>query len=107
MRRGKRQFLPFFFASNRASTDRISTWDATFVFNLCLLCMFLLISGKGVAQQNGEINSSEQVSPSDEEIATIGNLQNDPLVQKIEQVLSEVLSAESQYKPGKYFKLYV
>ncbi|KAJ6662431.1 hypothetical protein lerEdw1_011844 [Lerista edwardsae] len=55
--------------------------------------------GKVVAQQNGEINSSEQVSPSDDEIATIGNLQNDPLVQKIEQVLSEVLGAESQYKP--------
>ncbi|XP_066478606.1 protein SON [Tiliqua scincoides] len=55
--------------------------------------------GKIGAQQNGEINSSEQVSPSDDIIATIGNLQNDPLVQKIEQVLSEVLGAESQYKP--------
>ncbi|XP_060090277.1 protein SON isoform X3 [Heteronotia binoei] len=52
-------------------------------------------SGK-VAQQNGEINSSEEVNSAD---VTIGALQNDPLVQKIEQVLSEVLGAEPQYKP--------
>ncbi|XP_053166572.1 protein SON isoform X2 [Hemicordylus capensis] len=56
-------------------------------------------SEKVGGQQNGEINSSEQISPSDDTIASIGNLQNDPLVQKIEQVLSEVLGAESQYKP--------
>ncbi|XP_044298023.1 protein SON isoform X2 [Varanus komodoensis] len=54
--------------------------------------------GKVGAQHNGEINSSEQVNPSDDTIASIGNLQNDPLVQKIEQVLSEVLGAESQYR---------
>ncbi|XP_061483750.1 protein SON isoform X2 [Rhineura floridana] len=55
-------------------------------------------SGKLGSQHNGEINSSEQVNPSDDTITTIGNLQNDPLVQKIEQVLSEVLGAEPQYK---------
>ncbi|XP_077198720.1 protein SON isoform X2 [Paroedura picta] len=48
-----------------------------------------------VGQQNGEINSSEEANSAD---ITIGALQNDPLVQKIEQVLSEVLGAESQYK---------
>ncbi|KAL8190567.1 UNVERIFIED_CONTAM: hypothetical protein K2H54_055737 [Gekko kuhli] len=52
-------------------------------------------SGK-VGQQNGEINSSEEVNSAD---VTIGALQNDPLVQKIEQVLSEVLGAEPQFKP--------
>ncbi|CAI5772617.1 Hypothetical predicted protein [Podarcis lilfordi] len=56
-------------------------------------------SAKLGSQHNGEINSSEQVNSSDDTITSIGNLQNDPLVQKIEQVLSEVLSAESQYKP--------
>ncbi|XP_054829378.1 protein SON isoform X2 [Eublepharis macularius] len=54
-------------------------------------------SGK-VAQQNGEINSSEQVNSANDTVVSIGTLQNDPLVQKIEQVLSEVLGAESQYK---------
>ncbi|XP_062982745.1 protein SON isoform X2 [Elgaria multicarinata webbii] len=54
--------------------------------------------GKVGTQHNGEINSSEQVNHSDDTIASIGNLQNDPLVQKIEQVLSEVLGAEPQYK---------
>ncbi|XP_015280431.1 PREDICTED: protein SON isoform X2 [Gekko japonicus] len=52
-------------------------------------------SGK-VGQQNGEIDSSEEVNSAD---VTIGALQNDPLVQKIEQVLSEVLGAEPHYKP--------
>uniref|UniRef100_G1KD19 G-patch domain-containing protein n=1 Tax=Anolis carolinensis TaxID=28377 RepID=G1KD19_ANOCA len=52
-------------------------------------------------QYNGEINSPEHTSPSDDSNGSIGNLQNDPLVQKIEQVLSEVLDAESQYKPDK------
>ncbi|XP_033002849.1 protein SON isoform X2 [Lacerta agilis] len=56
-------------------------------------------SAKLGSQHNGEINSSEQVNSSDDTITSIGNLQNDPLVQKIEQVLSEVLGAESQYKP--------
>ncbi|KAJ7320544.1 hypothetical protein JRQ81_020055 [Phrynocephalus forsythii] len=55
--------------------------------------------GNAVSQHNGEINSPDRVNPSDDTIPSIGNLQNDPLVQKIEQVLSEVLSAESQYKP--------
>lgn len=63
--------------------------------------MFFLISGKVGSQLNGDINSSEQLSPSADTVKSIGNLQNDPLVQKIEQVLSEVLGAESQYKPGK------
>ncbi|XP_062831139.1 protein SON isoform X2 [Anolis carolinensis] len=55
--------------------------------------------GKVGSQYNGEINSPEHTSPSDDSNGSIGNLQNDPLVQKIEQVLSEVLDAESQYKP--------
>ncbi|XP_048349379.1 protein SON isoform X2 [Sphaerodactylus townsendi] len=55
-------------------------------------------SGK-LGQPNGEIDSSEQVKSADDTIASIGVLQNDPLVQKIEQVLSEVLGAEPQYKP--------
>nr|XP_056714196.1 protein SON [Euleptes europaea] len=54
-------------------------------------------SGK-IGQQNGEIDSSEQGN-ADDTIASIGALQNDPLVQKIEQVLSEVLGAEPPYKP--------
>ncbi|XP_042313081.1 LOW QUALITY PROTEIN: protein SON [Sceloporus undulatus] len=56
--------------------------------------------GKIGSQYNGEINSPEHTSSSDDNIGSVGNLQNDPLVQKIEQVLSEVLAAESQYKPG-------
>nr|XP_060626369.1 protein SON isoform X2 [Anolis sagrei ordinatus] len=55
--------------------------------------------GKLGSQYNGEINSPEHTSPSDDSVGSVGNLQNDPLVQKIEQVLSEVLGAESQYKP--------
>nr|XP_020651854.1 protein SON isoform X2 [Pogona vitticeps] len=55
--------------------------------------------GKVGSQHNGEINSPDQVNPSDDTIPSIGNFQNDPLVQKIEQVLSEVLGTESQCKP--------
>ncbi|KAH0624860.1 hypothetical protein JD844_032723 [Phrynosoma platyrhinos] len=54
--------------------------------------------GKIGSQYNGEINSPEHITSSDDNIGSVRNLQNDPLVQKIEQVLSEVLGAESQYK---------
>uniref|UniRef100_A0A8C6VP51 G-patch domain-containing protein n=1 Tax=Naja naja TaxID=35670 RepID=A0A8C6VP51_NAJNA len=52
-------------------------------------------------QHNGEINTSGQVNSSDDTIQSIESLQNDPLVQKIEQVLSEVLGTEPRYKSDK------
>ncbi|KAG8136553.1 hypothetical protein E2320_005125 [Naja naja] len=57
-------------------------------------------SGKLGNQHNGEINTSGQVNSSDDTIQSIESLQNDPLVQKIEQVLSEVLGTEPRYKSG-------
>lgn len=62
---------------------------------------FFLISGKLGNQHNGEINTSGQVNSSDDTIQSIESLQNDSLVQKIEQVLSEVLGTEPRYKSGK------
>ncbi|KAM3836215.1 protein SON isoform 2-T4 [Vipera latastei] len=56
-------------------------------------------SGKLGNQHNGEINTSGQVN-SDDTIQSIESLQNDSLVQKIEQVLSEVLGTEPRYKSG-------
>uniref|UniRef100_A0A8D0H007 Uncharacterized protein n=1 Tax=Sphenodon punctatus TaxID=8508 RepID=A0A8D0H007_SPHPU len=58
-----------------------------------------LCGGKVELQQNGEINSSEQANASDDTVASVGNLQNDQIVQKIEEVLSGVLDKEPQYKP--------
>ncbi|XP_070606472.1 protein SON [Erythrolamprus reginae] len=57
-------------------------------------------SGKLGNQHNGEINTSGQVNSSEDTIQSIESLQNDPLVQKIEQVLSEVLGTEPRYKSG-------
>ncbi|XP_039174796.1 protein SON isoform X1 [Crotalus tigris] len=57
-------------------------------------------SGKLGNQHNGEINTSGQVNSSDDTIQSIESLQNDSLVQKIEQVLSEVLGTEPRYKSG-------
>ncbi|XP_013928472.1 PREDICTED: protein SON [Thamnophis sirtalis] len=57
-------------------------------------------SGKLGNQHNGEINTAEQVNSSDDTNQSIESLQNDPLVQKIEQVLSEVLGTEPRYKSG-------
>ncbi|XP_058042874.1 protein SON isoform X3 [Ahaetulla prasina] len=57
-------------------------------------------SGKLGNQHNGEINTSGQVNSSDDRIQSIESLQNDSLVQKIEQVLSEVLGTEPRYKSG-------
>ncbi|XP_063161477.1 protein SON isoform X2 [Candoia aspera] len=57
-------------------------------------------SGKIGNQHNGEIDTSGQVNTSDDTIQSIESLQNDSLVQKIEQVLSEVLGTEPRYKSG-------
>jgi len=57
-------------------------------------------SGKIGNQHNGEINTSGQVNTSEDTVQSIESLQNDSLVQKIEQVLSEVLGTEPRYKSG-------
>ncbi|XP_007427305.1 protein SON isoform X1 [Python bivittatus] len=57
-------------------------------------------SGKIGNQHNGEINTSGQVNSSDDTVQSIESLQNESLVQKIEQVLSEVLGTEPRYKSG-------
>ncbi|KAM6448346.1 protein SON isoform 2-T3 [Liasis olivaceus] len=57
-------------------------------------------SGKIGNQHNGEVNTSGQVNSSDDTVQSIESLQNESLVQKIEQVLSEVLGTEPRYKSG-------